>query len=64
LRKELGDADFNTNYNEMKNTYLKMANFELVKRENFEMLRLSEPNGDVMTCFSNIPLSNSLNIVL
>ena len=63
LRKERGDADFNTNYHEFKKKYLKKPVFELIDRGNFEMLRISEPNSDVMVCFSNIPLSKSLNLI-
>lgn len=51
-----GDADFNTNYVRLKQKYQKHPNFELIVREKFEMLRLSDPNFDVMTCFSNIPV--------
>jgi hypothetical protein len=60
LRKERGDTDFNTNYQEFKKKYIKKQNFELVKRKDFEMLRLSSPNYDVMVCFSSIPLSKVL----
>lgn len=62
FRKELGDADFNTDYQLLKNKYLNNLKFELVKRDEFEMLRLSEPSGNVMACFSNIPLKEILNL--
>lgn len=62
LRKERGDADFNTNYPEFKRKYQHKPQFELVDRGNFEMLRLSDPKFDTMACFSNIPLSESLNL--
>src|SRR4030042_2819685 len=47
LRKERGDTDFNTNYFEFKIKYQKNKQFELVERNNFEMLRLSDPKYDV-----------------
>lgn len=62
-RKEVGDADFNTNYKELKK-YQNNPKFELIKRETFEMLRFSDANFDVMACFSNIPKSKSLGIEL
>lgn len=61
---ERGDADFNTDYKNFKDRYEKDPRFELVKRESFEMLRLSNPNFDVMACFSNIPKSKDLCIKL
>lgn len=62
--KERGDTDFNTNYFELKAQHLSNSNFELIEREGFEMLRVSDPEYDVMVCFSNIPLSKSLNLEL
>ena len=64
LRKERGDTDFNTNYQDFKKKYGDKQNFELVKREDFEMLRLSNPQNNVMVCFSSIPLSKVLGIGL
>ena len=63
-RKERGDADFNTDYKNFKKEYQKNPNFELVKRQTFEMLRLSDPEFDVMACFSSIPMSKDLGIKL
>ena len=63
-RTERGDADFNTDYKNFKKKYQSCSGFELVKRETFEMLRLSNPNFDVMACFSNIPKSRDLEIKL
>jgi hypothetical protein len=63
-RLERGDADFNTDYKELKKKYIINPRFELVKRDTFEMLRLSDPNFDVMACFSNIPKSKVLKIKL
>ena len=51
-----GDADFNTDYQKLKQKYQNKPNFELIIRDKFEMLRLSDPDFDVMTCFSNIPV--------
>ena len=51
-----GDADFDTDYPKLKQKHLNNPNFELIMREKFEMLRLSDPDFDVMTCFSNIPV--------
>lgn len=64
LRQERGDADFNTNYEEFKRKYQKNPKFELIKRDTFEMLRLSDPDYEVMACFSNIPKSKDLEISL
>lgn len=59
-----GDADFNTNYSNFSQKYSGNPNFELVKRENFEMLRVSDPSFDVMACFSDKPKSKVLGIKL
>lgn len=64
LRPERGDADFNTDYEKFKKKYIKNSKFELIKRDTFEMLRLSDSNFDVMACFSNIPKSKNLGIKL
>ena len=61
LRKERGDVDFNTNYSKFKIKYQNKPQFELIDRDNFEMLRLSDPKFDTMVCFSSIPLSEGLN---
>jgi hypothetical protein len=63
-RPERGDADFNTDYENFKRKYQNNPNFELIKRETFEMLRLSDPESDVMACFSSIPKSKILKIKL
>lgn len=59
-RKERGDSDFNTSYKEFKGKYQQDTHFEVIQRENFEMLRLSDPEFDVMVCFSSIPLSQEV----
>lgn len=63
-RKERGDADFNTDYGKFKENYANHPKFELIKREDFEMLRLSDSKFDVLACFSNIPKSMVLKINL
>ncbi len=64
LRRERGDADFNTQYKNFKKRYQNNPKFELIKRDTFEMLRLSDPDYEVMACFSNIPKSKDLEISL
>lgn len=59
-RKERGDADFNTEYKEFKEKYQENPKFELITRETFEMLRLSDPGFDVMACFSSVPINKDL----
>jgi hypothetical protein len=61
-RKECGDADFNTDYPKLKATYTHHPQFELIKREGFEMLRLSDSQFDVMACFSSVPMSKYLGL--
>jgi len=53
-----GDADFTIkNYELFKNKYLKDINhFNIIKKPNFEMIELKDPNFDVMSYFSSIPL--------
>lgn len=63
-RTERGDADFNSNYIDFKNKFQAKPGFELIKRQSFEMLRLSNSKFDVMACFSNIPKSRDLEIKL
>lgn len=57
-----GDADFNTDYEDFKKRYGSDPKLELIKRSTFEMLRLSDPDFDVMACFSSIPKSHVLGI--
>ncbi len=56
-----GDADFDTDYPTLKLKYQNHPNFELIVREKFEMLRLSDSEFNVMTCFSNIPVRKWVN---
>ena len=63
-RKERGDADFTvSNYKSFKEEYLKKERFSLVKRENFEMIELVDPDFNVRTYFSNPPLDQQLNLI-
>lgn len=64
MRPERGDVDFNTNYEEFKKKYQNNPKFEFIIRDTFEMLRLTDSDFDVMTCFSNIPKSKILGITL
>lgn len=61
-RKERGDTDFNTDYPKFKERYFGNQRFELIKRDNFEMLRLADPQFKVMVCFSSVPQSKLLGI--
>ena len=63
-RPEQGDADFNTNYDEFSEKYKTDSRFEVVERENFKYLRYSNPQYDVMACFSDKPKSKVLGIKL
>jgi hypothetical protein len=52
-----GDADFDTtSYDTLKQNHANTPHFELIVRKQFEMLRLSDPDFNVMACFSNIPV--------
>ncbi len=61
-RPERGDCDFNTNYPEFKKRYLKDPHFKLIKRPNWEMIELMDPEFDVRVYFSSTPLSKDLGI--
>lgn len=63
-RKERGDADFNTDYRKFKKAYFGKPNFGLIERGDFEMLRIADPQFDVMTCFYSVPLSKILGVKL
>ncbi len=63
-RAERGDADFTiSDFDSFKNEYLKLPNFSLIKREDYEMIELSEPGADVRVYFSSKPLDAELNLV-
>jgi len=61
-RKERGDADFNTNYEEFSSKYQNDPRFKIVEHETFKYLRLEVPGFDTMACFSNIPKSKVLGL--
>jgi|SRR3989344_2403598 len=56
-RPERGDVDFNTDYENFKKKYFDDKRFKLIKRENFEMLELKDPNFDALVYFSSTPAS-------
>lgn len=64
IRLERGDADFTLkDYNSFKEKYLKDSDhFKLIDRGNFEMIELKDSKFDVMSYFSNIPLTVQLRI--
>lgn len=62
-RPERGDADFTvSNFPEFKKKYLTKSGFKLIKREDFEMLELTDSRFDVRAYFSNPPLDKQLGI--
>lgn len=61
-RPERGDADFSLDYSQLKQQVAQDHHFELVIRPEFEMLRLSDSQFDVMACFSKVPLSKALKL--
>jgi hypothetical protein len=62
-RKERGDADFTVDdYDNFKKNYLSKLGFSLIKRENFEMIELVDPNFNVRTYFSNPPLDQQFRL--
>jgi len=56
-RPEIGDVDFTTDYEQLKNKYLDNNRFKLIVREKFEMIELSDSDFDVRVYFSSIPPS-------
>ncbi len=63
-RPERGDADFTLkDYNSFKEKYLKdLEHFKLIDRGNFEMIELKDSKFDVISYFSNIPLTVQLGV--
>lgn len=63
-RPQRGDADFNlADYYSFKEKCLKDADhFKLVDRGHFEMIELRDPGFQVLSYFSNIPLTRQLGI--
>lgn len=62
-RPQRGDVDFNTDYSEFKENYLNNKEFTLIKRPDFEMIELKDPDFNVLVYFSNIPPSKQLGII-
>ena len=62
-RPERGDADFTiSNFSEFEKRYLSKSGFKLIKRKNFVMIELMDPDFNVRAYFSNPPLDKQLNI--
>ena len=62
-RPELGDADFTvSNFPEFEKRHLSKMGFKLIKRKNFVMVELKDPEFDVLAYFSNPPLDLQLGI--
>lgn len=62
-RPERGDADFTvSNYQDFKKKYLPEKGFKLIRREDFEMMELTDSEFDVRAYFSNPPLDEQLGI--
>jgi len=56
-RAERGDADFTvSDYYAFKKRYLDQPGFDLIERENMEMIELSDPDFDVLAYYSHPPL--------
>lgn len=63
-RMERGDADFTiSDFDNFKNEYLKVPKFSLIKREDYEMVELSELGADVKVYFSSKPLDAEFNLI-
>ena len=61
-RPQKGYVDYNSEYFSFKKKYLNNQEFTLIKRIDFEMIELKDPNFDVLVYFSSNPLSQRLNI--
>ncbi len=63
-RPQRGDADFTLkDYNFFKKKYLNdLEHFKLIDRGDFEMIELKDSKFDVLSYFSNIPLTAQLGI--
>ena len=60
-RPQQGDADFTVqNYPKCKEKYLKLPNFSLIVRPEFEMIELKDPAFDVLAYFSHPTLEELL----
>ncbi|MBI3888143.1 hypothetical protein HY310_03705 [Candidatus Microgenomates bacterium] len=56
-KKQRGDVDFTTNYQDFKDKYFDDDKFKLIVREKFEMLELADQEFDVLVYFSRVPPS-------
>ena len=62
-RPERGDADFTiSNFPEFEKKYLSKPGFKIMKKPDFYMIELMDPDFDVRVYFSNPPLDKQLNI--
>lgn len=62
-RPERGAADFTpADYIRFKESYLSKDNFNLIYKQNIEMLELTDPKFNVRVCFPHPPLIKLLNI--
>ena len=62
-RPERGDADFTVDdYDKFKKEFLGKEGFKLIKREDFEMIELMDPEFNVRAYFSNPPLDEQLKV--
>ena len=62
-RPQQGDADFTVkDYQSFKEKYLKLPNFSLIKRPEFEMIELKDLDFDVLAYFSHPTLEELLGI--
>lgn len=58
-----GAPDFKVDdYEAFKNKYLGREHFNLIERQDFEMIEIWDPEADVLVYFPNIPLTNQLGI--
>lgn len=61
IKQQRGAPDFVADdYELLKDKYLHRKNFQLLQRENYEMLELANPEFDVLVYFPNPPLSKDL----
>ena len=60
---ERGNADFTvSDYQNFKKENLAKKNFKLIKREDFEMIELTDPDFNVRVYFSNPPTDKKFGI--
>lgn len=62
-KPERGDSDFTVkSFNKLKDKYLSRKGFELIEREDFEMVELIDSDFNVRVYFSNPPLDEQLGL--